>query len=170
MVSHDFNRKRYEELRQLLDEYYAQLVDFQLELARAEGGGQRVKLRRQIAVDILPKLGSYEDEFAAQLAAGASESSIPTDEAEVIVAELVKVTSTLQEGEGVRDQIRSLAKQLKEQLDEPGRSAAAKLKVALPIIPGIARYELELDTENLVNQVWRKARDLFQRAVLQNPQ
>jgi hypothetical protein len=46
---------------------------------------------------------------------------------------------------------------------ENGKSAAAKLKVALPIMPLIASYELELDTENFVLRSWRSIRSLFER-------
>ena len=36
------------------------------------------------------------------------------------------------------------------------KAAAAKLKVSLPIIPLIASYEMEMDTEAVVVNVWRR--------------
>jgi len=57
----------------------------------------------------------------------------------------------------------NLLEEIKQKLNEPGKSAAAKLKVTLPIIPMVASYDLELDTENFLVNVWHKTRDLFQR-------
>ena len=44
-------------------------------------------------------------------------------------------------------------------------SAAAKLKFVLPIVPLLAYYDLELDTENFVLRSWRAIRSLFERLV-----
>jgi len=43
------------------------------------------------------------------------------------------------------------------------KAAAAKLKVSLPIIPLIASYEMEMDTEAVVVNVWRRIKSLFLR-------
>ena len=39
--------------------------------------------------------------------------------------------------------------------------AAAKLMVSLPIIPLIASYEMEIDTEATLVNVWRRVKSLF---------
>lgn len=50
----------------------------------------------------------------------------------------------------------ALLRDLRQKLDEPGKTAAAKLKVTLPIIQLLASYEMEVDTENLLTGIWHK--------------
>ncbi len=41
-----------------------------------------------------------------------------------------------------------------QQLEDLDKSASAKLKIMLPLIPAIASYELEMDTEGLMYKTW----------------
>ena len=166
MTIHQFNKKRIEKLEELLELQYEKLHEFEKALAIADGVSQKISLRQQVKHDLIPELRKYEQEYAELLATGTPLESIPTEEAETIVAELVEATSDIEryrKADASEDMLRLLL-EIKQKMEEPGKSAAAKLKVTLPIVPLIASYELELDTENFLVKTWRKTRDLFQRA------
>jgi hypothetical protein len=50
---------------------------------------------------------------------------------------------------------------IKQEIKAQNKSAAAKFKVVLPIVPLLANYELELDTETVFGELWRKIRGLL---------
>ena len=170
MPEHQFNRNRLNQLAELLEIQYDVLHDFEKELEMATGPGERVGIRQRIKRDLTPRLREREREYAELLAAGTSTESIPTEDAEPIVAELVQATADIERYRKAEapEMMLSLLEEIKQKLAEPGKSAAGKLKVALPIIPMVASYDLELDTENFLVKIWRKTRDLFQRLVQQN--
>src|SRR6185369_3053482 len=88
-------------------------------------------------------------------------------EAQVLVDE-ARTALISQEHAMVGDQseeFRRLLIDIRAKLDEPGKAAAAKLKVVLPLIPLVASYELELDTESFVTQVWHHVKGLFRSAI-----
>lgn len=44
--------------------------------------------------------------------------------------------------------------EIKAALSKPGTPAAGKLKAAIPLLPGVISYEMELDTEGLLRRVF----------------
>jgi hypothetical protein len=52
------------------------------------------------------------------------------------------------------DEIKALVQQVLTELRKPEIPAAAKLKVAIPIVPGIVTYELEGDTRGVVQRLF----------------
>lgn len=44
--------------------------------------------------------------------------------------------------------------EIKAELSKPGIPAAGKLKAAIPLLPGLISYEMELDTEGLLRRVF----------------
>lgn len=52
---------------------------------------------------------------------------------------------------------------IQQAIQAQNKSATAKLKVALPVIPLIANYELDLDTENVLSEIWHGLRGLFNK-------
>ena len=52
------------------------------------------------------------------------------------------------------DEMRSMLKQILVELQKPGVPAAAKLKVAIPLVPGFVAIELEGDAESVVRQLF----------------
>ena len=168
--THQFNRNRLRQLEELLDIEYEKLYGFEKELDLATGAGERVAIRQQIKRQIVPRLRDNEREYAELLAAGVPDEDIPEEEAASIVAQLFEATTKTAESGQASEQMLKLLGDIQQKLNEPGRAAGARLKTSLPIIPLLVSYELELDTENFIAKVWRKARDVFSRLVHQNPQ
>ncbi|MCH7959020.1 MAG: hypothetical protein IID08_02745 [Candidatus Hydrogenedentes bacterium] len=166
----EFNLKRLEQLEELLDIQYDKLHEYEKELAMSSGP-EKISLKLRMKMEIVPELKKYEKEYAELLAEGVDEDAIAEDEAAPIVAELVAATSDLERYRQAKapEEMLQLLNEIRAKLEEPGTSAAAKLKVTLPIIPLLASYELELDTENFLNTVWDKARSLFRRVIPRNP-
>ena len=168
--THQFNRDRLRQLDDLLKLEYENLYEFEKQLKLAAGGDQRVAIRLRIKHEIVPELRKHEQEYAELLAAGVPEEEIPEREAASIVAELVEATTKTAESGRASAEMLKLLGQIQQKLNEPGRTAAAKLKTSLPIVPLLASYELELDLGNLIAKVWCKAHDVFSRLVHRNPQ
>lgn len=162
-----FVLQRLRQLEGILKLQYEKLYEFEKALTLTDGIGQKISIRMQMKHELTPDLRKYEKEYAELLASETLAESIPSGEAETIVAELKDATSDVKKYRDVKapDIMLSLLEEINQKLNEPGKSAAAKLKVTLPIIPMIASYDLELDTENFLNKVWHKSRNLFQNLV-----
>ncbi|MCB8762865.1 hypothetical protein LJE14_02800 [Planktothrix agardhii 1808] len=57
----------------------------------------------------------------------------------------------------------SLLQEIRTKLDEGDKAASAKLKVALPLIPLLVSYELEMDTEAFMYKVWKSIKAKIRR-------
>jgi hypothetical protein len=160
-----FNRNRLAELEELLALEYEKLHEFEKEITLADGPGQRIALRQRIKHELTPRLRKLEQEYAYQLIAGSEGVRVPEDEAEALVVSLGSAVANAEANPpgNAPENMLKLLQEVKTKLAEPGRAAAAKLKVTLPIIPLLASYEMELDTEGFVTQVWQRARDFFKK-------
>jgi hypothetical protein len=89
--------------------------------------------------------------------------SIPDDEAAAVTTELVQAVQCVENlpDSNRPDEITKALAEIKQKLDVPGKVAAAKLKVSLPIIPLIASYEMEMNTEATLTVLWRRIKSLF---------
>jgi hypothetical protein len=58
-----------------------------------------------------------------------------------------------------------LLREIRDKLNEQELPAAAKLKAALPLVPGILSYEVELDTESSLRRAFGPIRRLFRGAI-----
>ena len=162
MLTQPFNTHRIVQLEELLDIEYEKLHEFEKEISLADGISQKIALRQQIKRQLTPRLRELEQEYASLLASGVATTQISAPEADNLIAELNAAARRAQNTQGkAPTEMVGLLKEIRDKLDEPGKSAAAKLKETLPIVPLIASYEMEMDTEAVVTQVWRKVRDFF---------
>jgi len=168
----EFDARRIGHLEELLQIEYEKLHELEKELAITSSAAQKFELRQRIKREVLPQLRKHETEYAELLVQGADAGTLPRDEAEALVTDLAQAAEGLEAatGDGWPDEMLRLLKDLREKLDEPGKAAAAKLKVALPIIPQIVSYEMELDVESFMAQVWHRVRDFFSKRVRGRPQ
>jgi hypothetical protein len=166
MSSHRFNDERKQQLRERLEILYEKLHEFEKAVDLSDGISQKIALRQQLKGDLLPKLRELEHEYAMLLADHISTDAIPEPEADQCVSDLLIATGRVARyaESGASKEMLDLLELIHRKLDEPEKSAAAKLKLALPILPLIASYELELDTENFIHRTWRSIQALFERA------
>ena len=114
------------------------------------GPEEQVRIKQQIE-DLRRLIRDFEREKWDLVASESQESSFP--DAEVMVAEIVtELTAITKEPppELASAQILELLNQILAKLNQPERSAAAKLKAAISTIPPFVSltYEAELDTES----------------------
>jgi hypothetical protein len=163
MLPDPIKRQRIRALEELLEIEYEKLNDFQKDLAITASAAAKFELRQRLKREVLPDIRKHEVEYAELLAETTELASVPAQEAEVVEGELVHA---VQHVESLPDpnrpeEITRLLADIRRKLDDPGKVAAAKLRVALPIIPLIASYEMEMDTEAVLVKAWRRIKSLF---------
>ena len=149
-------------IKQLEERIYSledTLHNFEMELDNAYHHAQKSSLKK----DIKEKQDQLTDKYQQyrSLILGLDEDVFSEGEAEPIIAELIEVVDN--EPENLSDEIKGQLELIRQEIKDQSKSATAKLKFALPIVPGLASYELELDTENFLGEVWGKVRGLLKK-------
>ena len=122
-------------------------------------------VQKRIQREILPQIKQYETEYADLLAKEFVEFEISDKEAETTVAEIQDAVALVQkavptgQAEGIVKSIKEIQQALKEPI-----TAKGKLKAAIPIIPGIISYQLELDTHSTLMSLWENLKLKFKRS------
>ncbi|BDA76402.1 hypothetical protein CAL7716_105680 (plasmid) [Calothrix sp. PCC 7716] len=163
-----------EELDKNLDELVSvsNLREIVFELIRnAEANGWETKLifaaRKSNPGN--PKLAAfvraYEREYWQKLAREVnSYEAEEADANQAIVDVKAEVIRVIDNQPNINDELKGLLLEIRDKLNEPGTPAAAKAKLALPLIPGIVSYEVELDTENSLRRVFQPIKQLYKKA------
>jgi hypothetical protein len=117
-----------------------------------------------------PKLSAfvrvYETEYLRQLAEKVHSYEPEEVDAEGAIFQVkAEVLRVIQNQPQVNAELRQLLVEIRDKLNEPGTTAAAKAKLALNLIPGILVYEFELDTENSLRRLRQPIVRLFQNAL-----
>jgi hypothetical protein len=158
-----FDRSRLTDLDSLLDLLYEKLGVFQREIILSTSVAVQFELKQRIKREIMPSIRRYEAEYW---------ELYPQDEIvipeEAATSQLVKVERAVNAIELVPTntyppELIPLLQDLQAKLAESDKIASAKLKVALPLIPAIASYEFELETEGLMSQAWKSIKGLVRR-------
>ena len=114
---------------------------------------EKIRIKQQIR-DLRKEIQEQEKEYWQVLAQQTKTVEIPEPEAEIIVAEIVEEVGQIEVQRQYSDEVLQIVQQIRDKLNEPGPTAAAKLKGVISSIPpfvGIS-YEAELDTENFLQQ------------------
>ncbi|NEP55865.1 MAG: hypothetical protein F6K31_02430 [Symploca sp. SIO2G7] len=149
-----------EELFDLLDE---QLGLYQKELLINLNPDVQFQIKQRIKRKILPQMRQYEREYwelYPQEAILFSDEEAKTQLAQVEQA--VESIERISPAEYSPEMV-SLLQEIRAKLEESDKAASAKLKVVLPLIPAIASYELEMDTEGFMYKVWKSIKELVRR-------
>lgn len=134
-----------------LGELYEQLAGEERALIHAEEAG-RVRIQQQIRAT-RELIQNFEQEFVQKLSQRIKREEMPELLAEEVITELVDEIEILKNLEK-QENIQVLLQQILAELQKPEKTASAKLKVALPIIPNLVSYELEGDTENVMRRLF----------------
>ncbi len=115
------------------------------------------KGRIQHHIDELKKeLASVEREYWRRWRAEIAGLTIPEADAEIVASQLVREVESLEIEPAVQSnaELMKALQEIKAELSKPGIPAAGKLKAAIPLLPGVISYEMELDTEGLLRRVF----------------
>ncbi|MDB9421530.1 hypothetical protein PN467_13645 [Microcystis aeruginosa CS-563/04] len=144
------NKNRLNEIESHLKLLYEQRREKEQAIITAPPGGKTI-LKQQLRLEVLQPIGEYEQQYWQIIANQSNLAEIPEAEAEVVVAEFVKGVGQLQ---GENAEVIEYLQKILAKVEEPGPTAAAKLKAVVSSIPpfvGIS-YEAELDTENFLSR------------------
>ena len=117
-------------------------------------GLAKIQAKQRLGEEIKPEIREYEKEYWQVLAHQTKTEEIPEHEAEIIVAEIVEEVGQIEVQRQYPDDVVQILQEIRDKLNQPGATAAAKLKGVMSPIPpfvGIA-YEVELDTEKFLQR------------------
>ena len=156
------NCARLDDLKDILELLYEKLGEFEKELIISSSKPANFELKQRIKREIIPDIRKYETEYWELYPQEAI--IISDEEAET---QLVRVEEAVTSIEQIPSstyplELISLLQEIRDKLDED-KAASAKLKVVIPLIPAIASYELEMETEGLMYQAWKKLKRIVRR-------
>ncbi|MEG3941765.1 hypothetical protein QT995_26960 [Microcoleus sp. S36b_A3] len=114
---------------------------------------EKIRIKQQIR-ELRKEIREQEEEYWQVFAQQTKTVEIPEQEAEIIVAEIVEEVGQIEVQRQYPDEVIQILQEIRDRLNQPGSTAAAKLKGVISSIPpfvGIS-YEAELDTENFFQQ------------------
>ena len=158
-----YNRQRLADLENLLELQYEKLGEFQKDLGFNASIAAKFELKQRIKREILPDIRRYEQEYWELYPM--DEVVIPEDEAASQLVQVGQAVTSLEQGSFAEypPQMLGLLQEIRARLDGLDSFASAKLKVTIPLIPAIASYELEMDTEGMMYKTWRKLKRVMGR-------
>ena len=158
-----YDHQRLADLEKTIKILYEKLGYFEKELAIIPpGSDKKFEIQQRIKTEVLPDIRRHEKEYWELYPM--QEVVIPEDQA---ASQLVQVEQAVTSLEGsfaeYPPEMLALLEEIRARLDSLDRSASAKLKVAIPLIPAIASYELEMDTEGVMSKTWKHLRGWIKR-------
>ncbi|MEG5064559.1 hypothetical protein QUB33_13145 [Microcoleus sp. B3-A4] len=114
---------------------------------------EKIRIKQQVR-ELRKEIREQEEDYWQVIARQTKTVEIPEQEAEIIVAEIVEEVGQIEVQRQYPDEVIQILQEIRDKLNQPGATAAAKLKGVISSFPpfvGIS-YEAELDTENFFQQ------------------
>ncbi len=157
------DRQRLTDLEGLLELLYEKLSEFERELIVTASTPAKFELKQKIKREILPSIRQYEAEYWKLYPTEAIIISDEEAESQLVkVEQAVKSIERIPSAEYPKELV-PLLHDIQTKLEDLDKAASAKLKVVLPLIPLIASYELEMDTEGVMYKAWKSIKELVRR-------
>lgn len=156
------DQARLNDLEDILGILYEKLGTFQKQLEIIDSDSAKFELRQRIKREINPNIRKYETEYWELFP---QEAIIISDEE--AATQIVKIEQAVTSIEQIPTnsypaRLITLIEEIRDKLNQD-QPASAKLKIAIPLIPAIASYELEMETEGLMQQAWQKIKKVVRR-------
>lgn len=160
-------KQRLADLEKTLDVEYKRLGFFQLKISEGVSADQEFYYTHQINNYIMPRIRKYEEEkYWWRLAAEARSCEVAEADASQAIVKVVQEVELIQsQPNKYPNELMDKLQEIFDKLNEPQTPAAAKLKAALPLIPGILFYEVELDTEISLTRVFDRIKKVLKKAI-----
>ena len=157
------NCNRLNDLRDILDLLYEKLGEFEKELIISSSKPANFELKQRIKRETLPAIRQYETEYWELYPKEAI--IISDEEAQTQLAIVEEAVASIEQiaSSTYPSALISLLEEIRDKLEEQDKAASAKLKVVIPLIPAIASYELEMETEGLMYEAWKKIKGMIRR-------
>jgi Effector-associated domain 1 len=124
-----------------------------------------------------PKLANfvreYEREYWEYLESEVYAEDLDEKDAEIAIAKVRSELSPVLDAQfldvtkktNYPEKLLELLEEIRDKLNEDESPAVAKAKLALPLIPGVLSYEVELDTEDSLRKIFRPLRRFFEKGI-----
>lgn len=154
-------RQRLADLGELLDLLDEKLGEYRKELIINPNPDVQFQLKKRIKREIIPQMRRYEAEYWELYPRDAV--FISDEEAETQLAQVEQAVESIERIPPAEypPELLSLLQDIRAKLEASDKAASAKLKVALPLIPAIASYELEMDTEGFMYKAWKSIKGMI---------
>lgn len=153
------------DLEEILDTEYEKLYYYRKKIAQGLSAPEEFRLQQQIKKEIKSNIHSCEAEYWEILEREANSFAISEKEAGYAIVQVVREVERMENtrSDSYPYELIRMLTEIREKLNEPEKAAAAKLKVALPLIPPIVSYELELDTQGSLRRAWEPIKSLLKK-------
>ncbi|MEH2010241.1 hypothetical protein [Nostoc sp.] len=157
---------RLSHLEEILTRYRQQVSGKELTLTTTpDEDKERIKLQ---ITDVKKLMQPFQQEYWEILSEQSGSIEISEQEAQVVVAEIVNQVHKIEVSSYTYpDEALMLLREIRDKLNQPDKSAAAKIKGVISSIPpfvGIS-YEAELDTENFLRKHFPTFISLINRTI-----
>jgi hypothetical protein len=134
--------------------YYKQLAGKEKAKRLAEPA-EKERIQQQID-ELKKELGSVERDYWMRWRTEIAGLTIPEADAEAVATGMLQDVEILEVEPAVQSNadLMKVLQEIKAELSQPGIPAAGKLKAAIPLLPGVISYEMELDTEGLLRRAF----------------
>lgn len=159
--------RRLTDLEKNLELRYETLGEAEKRLAMTDEIFSKNAIKQRIREEVLPELRKVEAEYWEVLVEESRTCAVEEVDARNAIIEVVPEVEAIanQPSDNYADEFMQLLREIRDKLNEKELPAAAKLKAALPLVPGILSYEVELDTESSLRRVFQPIRRLFRGAI-----
>ncbi len=161
---------RLAKLEKTLELWYEQLDEAEQDLPMTTTPRERTAIKQQIRERILPELRKCEAKYWEALTQEARSCAVAEVDAGNAIIEVVQEVELIenQPNANYPNELMQKLQEILDELNKPETPAAAKAKLALPLVPGILSYEVELDTESSLRRAFQPIRRLFKEALEKN--
>jgi hypothetical protein len=160
------SKQRLASLEKTLKLRYEALNKAEEDLAMTTDTFEVTRIEQRIRERVLPKIRKYEREYWDILAAEAPSCEVAEVDASQAIVKVVQEVELIQSQPNKYPyELMDKLQEILDKLNERDTAAAAKLKAALHLVPGIISYEVELDTEILLKRVFDRMKKLFKQAI-----
>jgi hypothetical protein len=139
------------------------LLNLQIAVISSSSNPNEFELKQQNKREILRKIFKEETEYwqlypQEAIVISDGEATSQLGKVEQAVKSIAQKPSSTYPPELI-----SLLQEIRDELKKPDKSASAKLKMVLPLIPAIASYELEMETEGLMSGAWKAIKEMVRK-------
>ncbi len=165
MQFNNFDRQRLINLEEVLEIEYEKLGVFEREIVITASAQQKFELTQRIKRDLIPSIRQHQTEYTEIICQDLESTVITEIDAINVLDQVYLIVQKLQNHQLInqQDKLIEMLTNIQNKLDDPGKAATAKLKIALPIIPALASYEMDLDTEAFIVKIWEKINHSLRR-------
>lgn len=145
---------------------YEKLGRMERSLIMASDPEVKISIEQRIKVEIEPQIQRTEIDYLRLLAEEANSLIIDEADANEAVIEVIKTAEIIEQNNTNQYpvQVIELLTEIRNKLNEPGKSAAAKLKAAIPLLPPFVSYEVEFETESILRRIFPTFSRLLRKA------